>query len=125
MAGTHLTGPLVVEGAVTSGGAAAITGNSTVTGTLKVSGKVSSAGSFNIVPFAAVGSTASTITVTGVAAGDIIIGAHRLRGWAGVPVVSNLTSIAVASANTITFTASPGVASGLVFGAYVDVSAAT
>ena len=73
MAGTHLTGPLVLEGAATVGS------------TLKTVGKVSSAGSFNIVPFAAVGSTASTITFTG----------------------------------------SPGVASGLVFGAYVDVSAAS
>ena len=113
MGGTHLTGPLVVEGASTLGS------------TLKTTGKVSSGGSFNIVPFAAVASTASTITVSGIAAGDVIIGAHRLRGWAGVPVVSNLTSIAVASANTITFTSSPGVASALVFGSYVDVSAAT
>lgn len=101
MSGTHLTGPIKSEG------------------------KISSGAGFNIVPFSVVGSTASTITVAGVAAGDIILGAFRLRGWAGVPVVSNLTSVAVASANTITFTASPGVASGLVFGAYVDVSAAT
>ena len=76
-------------------------------------------------PFAAVGSTASTITFTVIAAGDIVIGAFRLRGWAGAPVVSNLTSIAVAGTDKITFTGSPGVASGLVFGAYVDVSAAS
>ena len=113
MAGTHLTGPLAIEGAATVGS------------TLKTVGKVSSAGSFNIVPFAAVGSTASTITFTGIAAGDIVIGAFRLRGWAGAPVVSNLTSIAVAGTDKITFTSSPGVASGLVFGAYVDVSAAS
>lgn len=96
-----------------------------VTGPVKSEGKISSGAGFNIVPFSAVGTTASTITITGIAAGDVVLGAFRLRGWAGVPVVSNLTSVAVASANTITFTGKPGVASGLVFGTYVDVSEAT
>jgi len=86
--------------------------------------KVNSGTGFNIVPFSAVGDTSSTITFSGVAVGDKILGAFRLRGWAGTPVVSNLTSVAVAGTNSITFTGKPGVASGLVFGTYVDVSEA-
>ena len=95
------------------------------TGPLKVAGVSSSAAGNNEYLTPIQGAVTSNLTLTGMAVGDVIKGAFRIKFSAALlPTVSNLTSVATAGTNLIKLTGKTTVSS-LVLIHWVDVSAAS
>ena len=95
------------------------------TGPLKAVGAISSAAGTNSYFTPLQGAVTSNLTLTGMAVGDVIKGAFRIKfSTALLPTVSNLTSVATASTNLIKLTGKTTVSS-LVLVHWVDVSQAS
>ena len=102
MAGMHVTGPVKVTGSL----------NGTTAGN-------------EYVTLVAGSGTTSVLTVTGMVAADVVKAAYRVQKWSTAsPTISNLTSVAVPGAGSVTLTGKT-TGTSLVLVHWVDVSAAS